>query len=53
MYNDIINEEIKGQPHISQWGNIVITGNMPYMKNNIKYILCNIFTNSKRPSTIR
>jgi len=33
----IVNEEIKGQPHISQWGNIVITGNMPYMKSNTKY----------------
>ena len=33
----VISETIKGDPHISNWGNIVITGNMPYMKNNTKY----------------
>lgn len=33
----IISETIKGNPKISNWGNIVITGNMPYLKNNTKY----------------
>ena len=33
----VVNETIKGNPHISRWGNIVITGNLPYMKNNTKY----------------
>lgn len=33
----VISETIKGNPHISNWGTIVITGNLPYMKNNTKY----------------
>ena len=33
----VISETIKGNPHISNWGTIVITGNLPYMKNNVKY----------------
>ena len=33
----VVNEAIKGDPHESNWGTIVITGNMPYMKANTKY----------------
>ena len=32
-----VEEKIKGEPHISQWGNIVIKGKLPYMKKNTKY----------------
>ena len=33
----VVNESIKGEPHISEWGNIVVVGKMPYMKGNTKY----------------
>ena len=32
-----VSETISGEPKISDWGNIVIVGTMPYMKNNTKY----------------